>query len=309
MATSLTATVGPSVTMLVEGRYLSQAEPRGVTAALARRGVRVRTVVAENAVADVADPTTILGRDAGPHPVVCPRGRSLALLATLRALEAQGVHVIHRAATIDTVVDKVGMSARLTEAGVPTPRTWLGHPSRLSRRPDLAYPLLLKPVRGDNSRGIAVVDDAAQLRGLQWPEQVALAQPFHRGDAHDLKVYVAGPHVWAVRRRSPIHRDGTPTGATEPGVQVPVTAAARALAERCRAVFGLTLFGIDCVTDSSGDLLVVDVNEFPNYRGISGDVDEMLAEVVLGVLPAEVQQAGAERFAAELVGVPEQVPA
>lgn len=221
MATSTTPTVGPSVMLLVEGRYLSQAEPRGVAAALARRGVRVRTVVAEEAVADVADPTTILGHDAGSHPVVCPRGRSVALLATLRALEGQGVHVIHRAATIDTVVDKVGMSARLAEAGVPTPRTWLGHPSRLSGRPDLAYPLLLKPVRGDNSRGIAVVDDAAQLRGLHWPEQVALAQPFHRGDAHDLKVYVAGPHVWAVRRRSPIHRTALRPARPSPACRCP----------------------------------------------------------------------------------------
>lgn len=282
-----------SVTLLVEGRYLGQAQPLGLARALANLGVRVETVTAEDVVASVSPPPPPKTAR-GQHPaVVVPRGRSAALLAALRMREAGSVHVLHSASKIEAVVDKAGVASRLAHAGVATPRTWLGHPAALARRSDLTFPLILKPIHGDNATGLIVVESLAQLRAVPWTEQVALAQAFRRGDGHDLKLYVAGHDVWAVRRPSPIEPDGCRRAEATPGHEVTLTPWLRSIAEQCRRLFGLALFGIDCVVDEAGRPLVVDVNEFPNYRGIRGGigegveglvgVDHVLARVVMGV--------------------------
>lgn len=280
----------PSVTLLVERRYLGQAQPLGLARALAARGVHVETVTAEDVAATVSHrPQRVAPRD-GRAAVVVPRGRSAALLAALRMREAASQRVLHSASMIESVVDKVGVASRLARAGIATPRTWLGHPARLAQRSDLTFPLMLKPIHGDNAHGLLVVENRAQLRSVPWTEQVALAQEFRRGDGHDLKVYVAGNDAWAVRRPSPVDPDGRRREETPAGHAVALTPALRELSDRCRALFGLSLFGIDCVLDERNRPLVVDVNEFPNYRGIdvgarvdADGVDDVLARVVMGV--------------------------
>jgi ribosomal protein S6--L-glutamate ligase len=88
-----------------------------------------------------------------------------------------------------------------------------------------------------------------------------LAQCYVEACGVDLKVYVAGEEVWAVRRPSPLSpRPDEP-------VPAPVTPALRRLVRACRDEFGLLLFGLDVLESSDGPV-VVDVNEFPNYTGV-----------------------------------------
>lgn len=266
----------PCVGVLVERRYLTQDQPRGLAAALKSAGVSVRITVAEDAGVDLCGEEWSHGLD-----VLVARGRSDALLATLRAAEIRGVRVVNTAKAIRGVVDKAGMAAEMACAGIPTPTSWLASPHRLAAMPHLPFPLVLKPMTGDNARGLRVVHRRADLTGLDWPEPVALAQEFHRGDAHDTKLYVAGSQIWAVRRPSPVADDGSPRDLAEAGQRVPVTPALRAIARACAGLFGLTLFGVDCVEGPRGPL-AVEVNDFPNYRGIGCSVDHHLARVVLG---------------------------
>jgi glutathione synthase/RimK-type ligase-like ATP-grasp enzyme len=51
------------------------------------------------------------------------------------------------------------------------------------------------------------------------------------------------------------------------------------LALRCGRLFGLELFGVDCV-EGPGGPLVIEVNEFPNYTGVPR-ADELLADHVV----------------------------
>ena len=268
--------VGSEVCVLVEERYLTQDQPAGVVQALRSRGVRVRTVVAEAVSVDLSGGSWTRGSS-----VVLARGRSDALLGLLRSAEQSGVPVVNTATAIQSVVDKAGLAATLSAAGVPTPTSWLGSPMMLARRDDLTFPLILKPVLGDNARGLVVVESHRELRGVAWPESVALAQEFHRGDGCDLKLYVAGRHVWAVRRPSPIDPDGSPRVARDPGVSVLVTPLLRSLARTCARLFGLRLFGVDCVVGPDGVPLAVEVNDFPNYRGLPAEANEILADIVL----------------------------
>lgn len=269
---------GPRIGILVEHRYLQQAQPAGLVTALRRRGVDVRLRVADHLPTELGRPTPVADLD-----LVVTRGRSARLLALLRTAEAHQVPVLHDAASISAVMDKAGMAAVLWRAGIPSPRTWLASLPELRDAIDLPFPLVLKPLFGDNARGIKVVSDRAGLDELDWRESVALAQPFHRGDGHDLKLYVAGTSVWAVRRRSPIEVDGSPLPDAHPGHEVPVTAEMLGLAAACSEAFGLRLFGIDCV-EVDDQLMVVEVNEYPNYRGLSCDANGILCDVVLDSL-------------------------
>jgi len=69
--------------------------------------------------------------------------------------------------------------------------------------------------------------------------------------------------------------------ATDPGVAVLVTPILRSLARTCARLFGLRLFGVDCVVGPDGVPLVVEVNDFPNYRGLPQEANEVLADIVL----------------------------
>jgi [lysine-biosynthesis-protein LysW]--L-2-aminoadipate ligase len=278
-------TVDSEVCVLVEGRYLTQAQPAGVVQALKSRGVGVRTVVAEGVSVDLSRGSWTRGSS-----VVVARGRSDAVIGLLRSAEQSGVPVVNTASAIQGVVDKAGLAATLSAAGVPTPTSWLGSPTTLAGRDDLPFPLILKPVLGDNARGLIVVSSHQELRGVTWRESVALAQEFHRGDGWDLKLYVAGRAVWAVRRPSPIDIDGSPRAGRDPGASLQVTPLLRSLARTCARLFGLRLFGVDCVLDPRGVPLVVEVNDYPNYRGLPVEVNEVLADIVLARAASAAQR-------------------
>lgn len=268
-----------TVGVLVDRHYLTQAQPAGLADALSGSGADVRTFVTEDTDVDLCTGRWCAGLD-----VLAARGRSGRLVAMLRASEAYGIPVVNSPAAIESVHDKAGMAAVLAVAGIPTPKSWLGCPRQLAGRTDMCFPLVLKPKNGDNARGLRTVQSRAELAAVDWPEPVALAQELHRGDAHDLKLYVAGSSVWAVRRASPVADDGSARSVASAGRRVATTPRLRTLARACARLFGLSLCGIDCVLTPTGPV-VIEVNDFPNYRGI-GRVDDELARVVLAHVPA-----------------------
>jgi glutathione synthase/RimK-type ligase-like ATP-grasp enzyme len=252
-----------AIGILAEPRYLAQREPRALAAALRARGARVLT----------ATPGTLAARALAGCVAVVARGRSAALLQALAGLEAGGVPVLNRPAAIAAVLDKARMAVALASAGLPGPATL--HvarediPAAASR---LGFPAIVKPVRGDNARGITVLRSAAEADALRFPEPTAVVQRFLPSRRLDLKLYVAGGAVHAVRKPSPL---GPARG---PAIRVPLAPDARALALRCGACFGLELYGVDCLETPAG-LAVVEVNDFPNYTAVP-EADEAAAALV-----------------------------
>jgi ribosomal protein S6--L-glutamate ligase len=175
------------------------------------------------------------------------------------------------------------MSITLANAGVPTPRTFFGTLQHITRRaPRMSYPLILKPVFGDNCRGLRLVRGPDELAGLESPDLVALAQHFVPNDGDDLKLYGIGDDLWAVRKPSPFMGPGRLSqGKQSRGNEaraelLPLTPSLRALGNRCRELFGLELYGVDCLQTSEG-AVVIEVNEFPNYTGVP-DADQRLTD-------------------------------
>ena len=265
--------------VVVERRYLEHAQPRGMTAALRARGHEVLTIDPDGRPTEVGDSGWLDDLE-----VVVGRGRSLALLCLLTDAERRGRVTINRRAAIGAVHNKAEMAVALAAAGVPTPRTFLGRTEDLAARvPSACYPLIVKPSFGDNCRGLRIVDSAAQLAELSWPEPLALVQQFLPSDGHDLKLYGIGAELWAIRRLSPLCEANGSSASVQPlaaeSEAVTLSPELRDLGRRCGELFGLELFGVDCLETPTGSV-VVEVNEFPNYTGVQA-ADDRLADYVV----------------------------
>lgn len=266
------------VVLLVEGRYLSQQQPAGMLAALHARGHPIRVI-------DPEGDAYLLGENDwldGVELIIC-RGRSVALQFLIRWAESRNIPCINPRAAIASVFNKAEMAVALTAGGIPTPVTFFGQLKDLANRiPEATYPVVLKPVYGDNCRGLRIVRSSVEMARTNWQETLALAQHFHPNEGYDLKLYGIGQEVWAVRKPSCLAAalsDPTLVHGQAAPHEVPLTQALKTLALRCAELFGLELFGVDCIETPEG-VYVIEVNDFPNYSGIPG-VDEKLADYVL----------------------------
>jgi len=259
---------GPTVGVLVEERYLAQRQPAGMMAALAARGCAVRLIEPRRSAWKAGQDRWLRDLD-----VVVARGRSRDLFNLLATAESYGLPTLNNHAAIRAVHNKVEMTVRLAADRLPMPRTYLDTLEGLAARLRPAdYPLITKPIFGDNAHGLRVFRSADELRAVRSSETV-IGQRFLATDGFDVKVYAIGHDVWVVRKPSPL----APNASAEPEL-LPVTREARELAGRCGRLFGLQLYGVDCVATARG-LAVIEVNDYPNYSGVP-QADERLAHHV-----------------------------
>jgi ribosomal protein S6--L-glutamate ligase len=262
-----------TIGVLVERRYLSQRQPLGLVAALREAGRETRVLDPERLDVDVGDPSWLVELDG-----IVVRGRSWPLLCVLSVAEAHGMATVNRSAAIAAVRDKAAMAAVLQAAGVPTPRTHFGHPRRLAARlSPTAYPVIVKPVYGDNCRGLRLAARPQELAALAWPEPSALVQEYLTGHVADLTLYGIGREVVGVRKSSPFQIALNGRAATLEVVDLDPELAE--LGRRCAGLFGLELWGVDCLLTPCGPR-VIEINDFPNYSGVPR-ADERLADVVI----------------------------
>lgn len=255
----------PRIAVAAEPRYLKQAQPAGLAGALCRLGHPANVL-------DPQDPRTI---DLPGLDLLIARGRSEALLDLLDRAECLGIATINRREAILSVMDKARMGRALALAGIPIPQT--RHDSIaaiLDHSSDDDFPMVVKPIYGDNARDVRIIRSRDELAALQWREPSALAQPLVPSDGFDLKLYVAGDEVHAARKPSPLSPQ-----AGLPAQPAPLTPELRALAIRCGRVFGLDFYGVDCILTEQGPL-VIEVNDFPNYSAVPG-ADECLARYAI----------------------------
>ena len=263
MATGAVEMTSPHVLILADKRYRRQAQPNGVASALGSFGAEVV----------VLDETETEGSDWGQAlrwaDVVVARGRQPGTLAALDSARRAGVPILDSAAAVEGVRDKRLMTRTLLNAGIPTPRTIIGG-LRDVLASDLRFPIILKPIFGDNSQGLVVVENLEELSKVEWNEPEVLAQEYHLGPGVDLKLYVIDDSVTAIRKASPI----TPCTAKDLG-PTDLTIELCHLADCCREAFGLRFFGVDCL-DVDGEIKVLEVNDFPNYSSVP-HASELLA--------------------------------
>ncbi|MFN0110994.1 MAG: RimK family alpha-L-glutamate ligase [Blastocatellia bacterium] len=259
--------------ILAEARYLAQSQPVGLSAELSAQGHTVTLMDPQKAFYRMGDDEWFAELD-----VIVGRGRSWALLGLLNWAEASGCLTINRQAAISAVHNKAQMSIALAGSGLPIPETYFATIEQLAQEiPAENYPIILKPIFGDNSRGLLVVNSAAELAAIDWPEPVALAQRYFKTDGYDLKLYGIGNQIWAVRKVSPFNATADMDKAKEGLAEI--TPELTELGRRCGQLFGLDLFGVDCIETEAG-VLIIEINDYPNYTNVPA-ANERLAEYVV----------------------------
>lgn len=232
---------------------------------LARRGFTVETGIAEEMVVRPE-------RLAVAHDLYILKSHTELSLSLAGILHAQGARLLNPYRSCLATQDKIVAAQRLLAAGIPTPRSWVtGDLSQLKAIVE-ERPLIIKPYRGHCGAGIVLVNRPEQLASLPPPQSPLLVQEYVAGSGEDLKVYVVGEEVFAVRKPF------SATSFTQPGWPCGVSAEVRAIALRCGRAFGLGLYGLDIIESASGPL-VVDLNYFPGYKGVRNVAPRIAAYV------------------------------
>lgn len=192
---------------------------------------------------------------------VLKSGSELAL-SLAGALHAAGAALLNPYPVAVACRDKIATTRILQAAGVPTPKTYVaGRPSELA--PLLASgPVIVKPHRGSQGRGVRVVRDPGDLSSLDVELDTVFAQRHHEPDGRDRKIYCIGQQVFGVKRVWPVRSYSDKIG--EPFT---VSRELREIALRCGRAFGLELYGLDVII-SEGRPYVVDVSSFPGFKGV-----------------------------------------
>jgi ribosomal protein S6--L-glutamate ligase len=212
-------------------------------------------------------------------------------LSLAGALHALGAAILNPYPVSAMCRDKIVAGKVLDEAGVPTPRSYVA-----SRPQELLPlleegPLIVKPYRGSQGRGVRVVERRSDLLALDGGGPL-YAQQYVEPDGLDRKIYCIGDEVFGVERTWPVRTYEDKLGRPfEPDREV------REIALRCASAFGLSLFGFDIVV-SDDRPYVVDISSLPGFKGVP-DAAERIAEHVFA---AGARLGHGEPLVAGLVG-------
>jgi ribosomal protein S6--L-glutamate ligase len=227
----------------------------GVVELLIEWGAEVETIYPEERV------TGLSTLDVRNDLYVLKSGSELGL-SLGGALHAAGAATLNPYPVAAMCRDKVIATRILQRAGIPTPETYAtAQPGELAPLLDDG-PLVVKPYRGTQGRGVHVVWDSDQLDGLSIGDGLIFAQRYHEPDGRDRKIYCIGGHIFGVKRVWPAR-----TYADKLGQPFTITPELRDIALGCGRAFGIEVYGLD-VIESGGRPIVVDISIFPGFKGV-----------------------------------------
>jgi len=175
-------------------------------------------------------------------------------------LDDAGARILNPYRSCVVVRDKALSAARLHAAGIPAPRTWLtADPMTLAPVVERKA-VVVKPLHGLHGRGVRRIADVNELTAIPRGETL-VSQEYVPGPGWDLKLYVAGDDVFAVRKPF------SETSYVHDGEPCLVPDVAREIALECGRALELGIYGLDLIESVDGPV-VVDVNYFPGFRGV-----------------------------------------
>ena len=193
----------------------------------------------------------------------------------LARLEQSGVQVFNPPRAVECAVDKYLTTARLVDAGLPTPPTIVCENSEagLAAFEQLGGDVVVKPVFGAEGRGILRVSDPdLALRAFRTLERIGAVlylQRFVQHEGFDLRVMVLDGRVLAAMRRRSPHDFRTNVSRQAQPEPVQLTDQERDWAVRASAAVGTRIAGVDILYDRSGAGYVIEVNGVPGWRALA----------------------------------------
>lgn len=204
----------------------------------------------------------------------------------LGRLEARGKVIVNPPRAVEAAVDKYLASAKLSAAGLATPRTVVCQTvdDAMQAFAALGGDVVVKPLFGAEGRGLTRLTDeglAQRAFSLLVPLGAVLyLQEFISHDGYDLRVLVVGRHAWAIRRCNPLDwRTNVSRGATAEPVEL--TDQMVALARRAATAIGAPVAGVDLLPGPDGRLHVIEVNAVPGWQAVQRTLKVDVARHVL----------------------------
>jgi glutathione synthase/RimK-type ligase-like ATP-grasp enzyme len=221
-------------------------------------------------------------------PVVFSMCQSLEALAVLQEWEQQGVLVINTPAAVRACY-RLALVTALSHTTLPFPRSAVvpldetGPPEAIcSLLPETTAGWWVK--RGDvhamQSDDVLFVPHTADV-------PTALAGLRQRGIRHAIvQEHITGQEwkFYAVRGYGVIHAFA-PHDAHCPSID---SVCLNTLAQQAGAVLGLDVYGGDCLLTANGDLCLIDINDWPSFRGCRPAAATQIAQHIL----TQAQQRG-----------------
>lgn len=204
----------------------------------------------------------------------------------LHRLEAAGVVVLNGPRAIEAAVDKFLTSTKLTSAGLTTPRTICCQTpdEAMAAFAALGGDIVLKPLFGSEGRGLTrLSDEALALRAFKMLAQlgaVLYLQEFIPHEGCDLRLFVLGRRVLAMRRRNPLDwRTNVSRGATTEALEA--TPELCELAQRAAQAVDAKIAGVDLLPGRDGKLYAIEVNAVPGWKALAKTLNLDIAALVL----------------------------
>ncbi|HMC12031.1 MAG TPA: RimK family alpha-L-glutamate ligase [Pirellulaceae bacterium] len=209
--------------------------------------------------------------------------------------EAVGGVVINPARAIEAAVDKFLTTAKLQAAGLLTPRTICCQTpdEAMAAFAQLGGDIVLKPLFGSEGRGITRLnDEALALRAFKMLAPlgaVLYLQEFIPHEGHDIRLFVIGERILAIRRRNKLDwRTNISRGATAEAF-IPDDSLIE-LARRASAAVHASVAGVDLLPGCDGQLYTIEVNAVPGWKGLGKALNTDVARLVLDFVAAEVRR-------------------
>ena len=221
-------------------------------------------------------------------PVVFSMCQSLEALAVLQEWEKQGILVLNTPAAVRACY-RLALVTALSQTTLPFPRSVIIPLDEIAS-PGTRCPALPESTvvwwvkRGDvhamQSDDVLFVRHAADL-------QAQLTRLRQRGIGHAIvQEHIAGQEwkFYAVRSHGVLHAFA-PHDARCPPVD---EARLNTLAQQASEVLGLDIYGGDCLVTADGTLYLIDINDWPSFRGCRPVAARHIAQHIL----TQAQQRG-----------------
>lgn len=196
-------------------------------------------------------------------------------LNVLHALGDLGIPVYNDGRAIERSVDKSLTTLRLSQAGLPTPATWVCSEQQqaidiVNKQLARGETLICKPLFGSQGNGISHVANTDDLPGADDICGVWYLQQFVGGDtgvASDWRVFVVGGRALAAMRRTASGWLANVAQGAQCHAALPDGELAE-LAERAVACLDMAYAGVDLIRDNLGRWWLIEVNSIPAWKGL-----------------------------------------
>jgi len=211
----------------------------------------------------------------------------------LGRLAARGTPVFNSPRGLEIAIDKYLSLALMGAAGLPVPRTVVAQspPVIEAAWQSLGGDCVAKPLFGSRGRGVVRISDQESLAALlntaaaaQPAGLVAYLQEFVPHDGWDVRILIVGDEAFSIRRfaapgewRTNVSLGGRPEAFEPPQAWIDLArAAARAVKTE--------IAGVDLLPGHDGQVVVLEVNAVPGWRGLESATGFDVSDAVVQFL-------------------------